>query len=296
MTMVSSFPLVSIIIPSFNQGKYIERTILSILSQEYPNIEIIVIDNCSADSTSSILCDYNGSIDLIVIEPDKGQSDAINKGFSLASGSYLTWLNSDDFLSSPHSISSVMNIFELNESIKFVYGDVFLYYDTNKSKLLKGKQYSFKDSFHLIDLPIPQQCSVIHKSIFDCGIKLDCNLHYLLDRDFFLRIAEKYPIYYLDQPLACFRQHPEAKSFSSLDKWINEYLTLYKFYYSSDSPFHKLPHKNSTYTALYLQISILYLRAKSIFMFLLYFTRSLSRGYPTTFLSFLYNKFCLRFH
>ena len=189
-----------------------------------------------------------------------------------------------------------MNIFALNESIMFIYGDVFLYSDSNSLKLLKGKQYSFKDNFHLIDVPIPQQCSILHKSIFDSGIKLDCNLHYLLDRDFFLRIAEKYCIYYLDQPLACFRQHPEAKSYSSFDRWINEYLILYKFYYSSHTPFHHLPPINLTYTALYLQISFLHLRAKSISKFLLYLFKSLSCGNPMTILSVLYNKFRLRFY
>tara|TARA_B100000674_G_scaffold499369_1_gene544564 strand:+ start:4644 stop:5528 length:885 start_codon:yes stop_codon:yes gene_type:complete len=288
-------PLVSIIIPSFNQGKYIERTLHSIFQQDYPNIEIIVIDNCSTDMTPSILADYCDQIDLLIIEPDKGQSDAINKGFSLASGSYLTWLNSDDFYSSAQSISSVIDAFRINKSIKFIYGNVSLYYESKKPKLLKGKQFSFQDGFHLIDVPIPQQCSVLHKSIFTSGIRLNSKLHYLLDRDFFLRISEKYPILYLNRTLACFRQHIEAKSFSSFDRWINEYLFLYEFYYSPSTPFQNLPPKNITFTSLYFQISILHLRDNRVHKFILYLFMSLSCFRPATFLSFLKSKITSRF-
>lgn len=92
------WPRITVVTPSFNQGQYIERTILSVLNQGYPDVEHIVIDGLSTDGTGDVLDRYRDRLAHVVIEKDNGQSDAINKGFRLASGSILTWLNSDDML------------------------------------------------------------------------------------------------------------------------------------------------------------------------------------------------------
>lgn len=290
MSQIDQISLISIVIPSFNQGIFLERTIRSILIQDYPNIELIIVDNCSSDSTPKLLAEYKSLIDIIVVEPDEGQSDAINKGFSLASGDYLTWLNSDDFYYSPQAISSVMNTFFENPSVDFVYGDIFLYFHGRKPIPLHGKHYCFRRDFQRLEVPIPQQGSVLRKSIFDDGISLDCDLHYLLDRDFFLRIASTYSIRYVNLPLACFRQHPEAKSFASIDRWIDEYLNLYFFYYSAESPFQSLPPFKSTFTAVYLQVSLLYLRAHNFHGFIRYVFKSFLLWDFQSFFTFLYSK------
>src|SRR5207302_10813444 len=90
-------PLVSIVTPSYNQGKYIRSTIESVLRQDYPHIEYVVVDGGSTDGTLAILREYNGRVRWIS-EPDGGQSHAINKGFAMTCGEILTWLNSDDML------------------------------------------------------------------------------------------------------------------------------------------------------------------------------------------------------
>jgi len=120
--MLSSLPLVSIIIPSFNQGNFIEQTIKSILCQNYNNIEVIVVDGMSSDQTIEILNKYKNQISYIH-EPDSGQSDAINKGLKLAKGEIISWLNSDDLYVNRKAISKIVQKFETNKNIDFIYGD-----------------------------------------------------------------------------------------------------------------------------------------------------------------------------
>ena len=98
MSEAHNNPLVTIVTPSYNQGLFIEETICSVLSQTYPHIEYIVVDGDSTDDTHQVLDRYAGQIDRLIVEPDEGQADAINKGFRLASGALVGWLNSDDRL------------------------------------------------------------------------------------------------------------------------------------------------------------------------------------------------------
>lgn len=93
-----AWPRISIVTPSFNQGRYLEETILSVANQRYPDLEHIIVDACSKDSTSEVLARHRARLSAVIVEPDEGQSDAINKGFARATGTILTWLNSDDML------------------------------------------------------------------------------------------------------------------------------------------------------------------------------------------------------
>src|ERR1051326_4086331 len=96
--MKKELPRISIVIPSYNQGNYIGKTLRSVVEQDYPNLQLIVMDGGSTDRTVDIIREYQGAIDLWVSEPDKGQTDAINKGFSACDGEIFNWLNTDDWL------------------------------------------------------------------------------------------------------------------------------------------------------------------------------------------------------
>ena len=119
---MQSTPLVSIVTPSYNQAQFLERTILSVISQDYPCIEYIVMDGGSTDGSVNILEKYSQKITFWVSEKDKGQSDAINKGWRMAKGEYCCYLNSDDMLA-PSAISKIVSTFEKNPNAGVVYGD-----------------------------------------------------------------------------------------------------------------------------------------------------------------------------
>ena len=116
-------PTVSIVTPSFNQGRFIRETIESVLSQDYPAIEYMVIDGGSTDETVSILKSYGNRI-FWISEPDSGQSDAINKGWKRATGEILTWLNSDDVYL-PGAIAKAADYLQRHPNVGVVYGDAF---------------------------------------------------------------------------------------------------------------------------------------------------------------------------
>ncbi len=129
-------PLVSIVIPSFNQGKFIEQTIESVLAQDYHPFEILVIDAGSIDNTLEILHKYDSIPEVLWIsEPDNGHADGINKGFSRARGEIVAWLNSDDVYFSRSTISIVTQFFQKHPGVDVVYGDVAIISD--ESKLLR---------------------------------------------------------------------------------------------------------------------------------------------------------------
>ncbi len=115
-------PLVTIVTPSFNQAGFIEETIQSVIAQDYQPIEHLVIDGGSTDGTLELLRKYQDHLSW-VSEPDRGQTDAINKGFRRAHGAILCWLNADDVLM-PGAISTVASYFESHPQVSFVYGDV----------------------------------------------------------------------------------------------------------------------------------------------------------------------------
>jgi len=142
--MKEKLPKISIITPSFNQGQFIEETIQSVLNQKYPNLEYIVIDGGSTDNTLDILKKYEGKLKWIS-EKDKGQSDGINKGFKMATGDIIAWLNSDDYYL-PGALHEVARFFIKNPEAQWVTGD---YMEKKFKSILFGIKNCFVSSLLL---------------------------------------------------------------------------------------------------------------------------------------------------
>jgi glycosyltransferase involved in cell wall biosynthesis len=206
---------ISIVTPSLNQGKFIERTILSVLGQKGPfDLEYIIVDGGSTDETAQIVKKYNARLTW-VSEEDAGQSDAINKGLSMASGDILAWLNSDDTYE-PGALSSVAKIFE-HADYKWCIGNCRIIDEHDDEirrwitayKIFKCKGYTYKK---LLTQNFISQCSVFFsKDAYrkTGALSLDCQ--YAMDYDYWLRIGKRFEPHYINKFLANFRWHGDSK-------------------------------------------------------------------------------------
>jgi|ERR1035437_2786743 glycosyltransferase involved in cell wall biosynthesis len=214
-------PLVSIITPSYNQGKYIEETINSVINQDYTNIEYIIIDGGSSDNTVDVIKKYGSKLAYWVSEPDKGQADAINKGFLKANGDYICWINSDDVLY-PDFISRRIKEFELNPDVDMIYGDVDQGDKWSNRVIRKGWQTDYRSIVKNCYIPTNQQSAIWKKEVLSKVGILDPRWQVLLDFDFFLRITKDCSIKYFPGSVAFFRNHSDSKSIALKEKWIEE--------------------------------------------------------------------------
>ena len=202
--------LVSIITPSYNQAPFLEQTIQSVLDQDYPHIEYIVVDGGSTDNSAEIIKTYADRLAYWISERDSGQSEAINKGFARANGEILAWLNSDDYYMR-NTISVVVRCFEQNPDAVMLYGDMLAVDEEGQTiNVLKYKQLSLED---LLCFQIIGQPSVFfrHSALNKTGL-LDPSFHFMLDHHLWIRLAEQGRILHIPQVWSAARYHPQAKN------------------------------------------------------------------------------------
>ena len=221
---------ISIITPSYNQVAFIERTIQSILSQNYSDLEYIVIDGGSTDGTVEILKKYSDKI-IWKSEKDRGQSDAINKGLRMATGNIVAYLNSDDTYELG-ALQKVNDYFQENNQAKWVYGKCKIINENDqeirrpitwyKNLLLKNYSYSKLLSENFISQP----AVFWRRELLDKIGFFNEDEHLCMDYEYWLRIGQKYPAGVIHDYLANFRYYPASKSGSSTKEQFKDMLRL----------------------------------------------------------------------
>jgi glycosyltransferase involved in cell wall biosynthesis len=203
--------LVSIVTPSYNQDRYIEKTIQSVLSQDYSQIEYMIVDGGSTDSTLNVIKKYEDRLAWWVSEKDKGQTDAINKGFVRARGDILAWINSDDTYE-PGAVTAAVNYMQLHPEVGMVYGDCS-YID--EAGTVIGKFSASQTNYKLLRrgyTHIPQQTMFFRADLWRQVGPLDASFYFAMDYDLWTRIAARTQIKYIPQLWANFRLHTSGKT------------------------------------------------------------------------------------
>jgi glycosyltransferase involved in cell wall biosynthesis len=249
---MSDRPLVSIVTPSYNQAPFLEKTILSVINQDYSPIEYIVVDGGSTDGSVEIVRRYANRLAHWVSERDGGQSEAINKGFARSCGSILAWLNSDDVYL-PGCVRTVVDAFMERPELAMVYGDVEII-DARGTVMLHPRwdEYDFRRQL-LHRINIPQPGAFVRRSVLDEVGLLRTDLHYAMDFELWLRIGRRYAVRRIPRTLAQFRLHDVSKSGSAADRWGTEFITILDDVFGqSDLPFDVAHLRPQAYAGAYL--------------------------------------------
>jgi len=249
---------ISIVTPSFNQGRFIEETIQSVLSQGYPNLEYIIQDGGSNDETAEILARYRADLRYCEMAKDRGQAHAINLGFQHASGDILAYLNSDDMLL-PSTLHYVAEFFEAHPEVDVVYGHRIV---VNESGLEVGRWVLPPHDEHILTWAdfVPQETLFWRRSIWDkAGASLDESFQFAMDWDLLLRFADAGARFVrLPRFLASFRVHTEQKTSSQMTLGLQEMGRLRQRYHHRVVPDREVRHAIQRYKNRHMLYHLLY--------------------------------------
>jgi glycosyltransferase involved in cell wall biosynthesis len=210
----SELPLVSVITPSLNQATFLRSTLESVAMQHYPRMEHIVVDGGSTDGSVEILREFGASHPHLrwLSEPDDGQADAINRGFAMAAGEIIGWLNSDDVYC-VDAIATAVHSLEHNPELDMVYGDAWLIDEHGRIR----RPWDFIEDFDPVRLRtvkdyICQPAAFFRRRLLEQVGPLDTSLHWAMDWDFWIRIAERGQVRRIPGFLACARDYSGTKT------------------------------------------------------------------------------------
>lgn len=228
--MGNGYPLVTVVIPSYNHANFIQRTIDSVLEQTYRPIEIVVIDGGSKDGTVELLKGYGKRIQW-VSEKDRGQAHAINKGLALAKGEFVTWLCSDDFYVAT-AIEEMIKPFLESDDVGLVYANSYYIADEDAETILgiKAPGDLTLEKLLVYGQSLAQPSSLIRKKILDGVGFLDESLRYAMDYDLWIRLVKVTQSKYIPKVLSYYRLHSFSKTVEGTADSSREVITVARKY------------------------------------------------------------------
>ena len=229
----SNWPRITIITPSFNQGEFIEDTILSIINQHYPNLEYFIVDGGSRDNSVEIIKKYEEHIDWWVSEPDQGQSHAINKGLKRASGELINWINSDDLLF-PGALEHIANAYLTHKQPHLIAGANARLAEDGRILKVTSPPSARAMAIRSLEILIGQQSTFFSKKALEMAGWLRDDLHAIMDYDFYYRILSRGGRFIrISEIIGAIRNHGRAKGFSQANLWERELPQYFKSLHTS---------------------------------------------------------------
>lgn len=230
---MSDLPLVSVATPSFDQARFLEETILSVLNQEYPRVEYIIIDGGSTDGSVEIIRKYADRLAHWISEPDGGQADAINKGWRLSHGDIVAYLNSDDTYV-PGAISAALECFQSHPDVDILYGDAQII-DASGALIghYAGGPFDFHEMVRNCHNVIPQPSTFFRRRVLEKAGAFDIRLQFVFDFEYWLRAGQRCQFLYVPQVFSSVRIQPDSKSSTIKLVGASEAVQVYERFFSN---------------------------------------------------------------
>jgi len=219
---MTSVPKITVITPSYNQGQFIEETIRSVLDQHYPALEFIIIDGGSTDGTVDVLRRYDSALAYWTSERDRGQADAVNRGFARATGELVIWINSDDLLM-PGSLAAYAEA-HVRAPNDVLLGDMVMFDARGRIKTVRQTNVTFEGVVvpWLTGTTWLQPSTAVPSVIWEKAGPLDESYRYTFDREWACRLFRIAGVTYLERETAMFRLHEDSKTVGESRDWLPE--------------------------------------------------------------------------
>jgi len=233
----NQLPIISIVTPSYNQGSYLEETILSVLEQGYPALEFFIFDGGSTDGSLDIIQKHQDRLTFWESKPDRGQSHAINKGFRMASGEIVAWLNSDDLLA-PGALKVVAQAWQQNPGVGLITGQTEIIDQAGKpTGNIFGSEPNVINSLLSSENPVSQPSTFFSTSALKEVGFLDETLHMSMDWDLWLRIGARFPMLFITKILSKSRTWEMTKTRTQLVRSGPEHIRIVKNFFKQNPDF-----------------------------------------------------------